>query len=40
MPKLLTIIASTRPGRVGLPVATWFMDRVQAHGGFEWMTTG
>src|SRR5450755_2540666 len=35
MPKLLTIIASTRPGRVGLPVAMWFQDRAQAHGGFE-----
>jgi NAD(P)H-dependent FMN reductase len=35
MPKLLTIIASTRPGRVGLPVANWFQDRAQAHGGFE-----
>lgn len=27
MPKLLTIIASTRPVRVGLPVGNWFMDR-------------
>jgi NAD(P)H-dependent FMN reductase len=35
MPKLLTIIASTRPGRVGLPVGTWFQDQAQAHGGFE-----
>jgi NAD(P)H-dependent FMN reductase len=35
MPKLLTIIASTRPVRVGLPVANWFMDRARAHGGFE-----
>jgi NAD(P)H-dependent FMN reductase len=35
MPKLLTIIASTRPGRVGLPVGNWFMERAQAHGGFE-----
>jgi NAD(P)H-dependent FMN reductase len=35
MPKLLTIIASTRPGRVGLPVGKWFMDRARAHGGFE-----
>ena len=24
MPNLLIIIASTRPGRVGLPVARWF----------------
>jgi NAD(P)H-dependent FMN reductase len=35
MPKLLTIIASTRPGRVGLPVGNWFMERARAHGGFE-----
>jgi NAD(P)H-dependent FMN reductase len=35
MPKLLTIIASTRPGRVGLPVASWFQERARAHGGFE-----
>ena len=35
MPKLLTIIASTRPGRVGLPVANWFQDRAEVHGGFE-----
>ncbi|MGI8713615.1 MAG: NADPH-dependent FMN reductase [Solirubrobacteraceae bacterium] len=35
MPKLLTIIASTRPGRVGVPVADWFMSRAAAHGGFE-----
>ena len=34
MPKLLTIIASTRPGRIGLPVAEWFSDRVSEHGGF------
>jgi NAD(P)H-dependent FMN reductase len=35
VPKLLTIIASTRPGRVGLPVGNWFQDRAQTHGGFE-----
>ncbi|HEX3979207.1 MAG TPA: NADPH-dependent FMN reductase [Solirubrobacteraceae bacterium] len=35
MPKLLIIIASTRPGRVGVPVANWFMERAAAHGGFE-----
>jgi NAD(P)H-dependent FMN reductase len=35
MPKLLTIIASTRPGRVGLPVANWFQDQAHAHGGFD-----
>jgi len=35
MPKLGIIIASTRPGRVGLPVATWFTERAIAHGGFD-----
>ncbi|MGI9185008.1 MAG: NADPH-dependent FMN reductase [Solirubrobacteraceae bacterium] len=35
MPRLLIIIASTRPGRVGLPVANWFADRAAEHGGFE-----
>ncbi|MDQ2897109.1 MAG: NAD(P)H-dependent oxidoreductase [Actinomycetota bacterium] len=35
MPRLLVIIASTRPGRVGLPVGRWFAERVTAHGGFE-----
>jgi NAD(P)H-dependent FMN reductase len=35
MPKLLIVIASTRPGRVGLPVANWFTERAREHGGFE-----
>ncbi len=35
MPRLMIIIASTRPGRVGLPVARWFIDRASRHGGFE-----
>jgi NAD(P)H-dependent FMN reductase len=34
MPKLLIVIASTRPGRVGLPVGEWFYERATAHGGF------
>ena len=34
-PRLMIIIASTRPGRVGLPVAEWFRERVEAHGGFD-----
>ncbi len=33
-PTLMIIIASTRPGRVGLPVAQWFEWRAIAHGGF------
>jgi NAD(P)H-dependent FMN reductase len=35
MPKLIIIIASTRPGRVGLPVANWFVDQVTEHGSFD-----
>jgi NAD(P)H-dependent FMN reductase len=28
------IIASTRQGRLGLPVATWFLERAREHGAF------
>jgi NAD(P)H-dependent FMN reductase len=35
MPTLQIIVASTRPGRVGLPVADWFAARARAHGAFE-----
>jgi NAD(P)H-dependent FMN reductase len=35
MPKLQIVIASTRPGRVGLPVGRWFEGRVRAHGAFD-----
>jgi NAD(P)H-dependent FMN reductase len=35
MPKLQIIIASTRPGRVGLPVAQWFQEQAVKHAGFE-----
>jgi NAD(P)H-dependent FMN reductase len=35
MPLLRIIIASTRPGRVGLPVGTWFAGVARAHGGFD-----
>ena len=35
MPTLEVVIASTRPGRVGLPVAEWFIAHARAHGGFE-----
>jgi NAD(P)H-dependent FMN reductase len=34
-PKLMIIIASTRPIRAGLPVATWFQGRAVEHGAFE-----
>jgi NAD(P)H-dependent FMN reductase len=33
--KLEIIVASTRPGRVGLPVAKWFEAEAKAHGGFD-----
>ncbi len=35
LPRLLILIASTRPGRVGLPVGRWFEGRARAHGGFD-----
>jgi NAD(P)H-dependent FMN reductase len=35
MLKLNVIIASTRPGRVGLPVGNWFFERAKKHGGFS-----
>ena len=33
--KLLVIIASTRPGRVGGVVGDWFVERARQHGGFD-----
>jgi len=35
MPNLTVIIASTRPGRAGLPIAEWFAARAREHGGFD-----
>ena len=32
---LLVVVASTRPGRVGLPVSQWFIEAAKAHGGFQ-----
>ncbi len=34
-PRLMLIIASTRPGRIGLPVAEWMIREVEEHGGFD-----
>lgn len=34
-PLLHVIIASTRPGRVGLPIGRWFFEFARGHGGFE-----
>jgi NAD(P)H-dependent FMN reductase len=33
--RLLVVIASTRPGRVGKPIAEWFADRAREHGAFD-----
>src|SRR6516225_2003000 len=35
MPRLMIVIASTRPGRGGWPVAQWFISRATDHGGFD-----
>ena len=32
---LLVVVASTRPGRIGLPVAEWFVDAAKGHGQFQ-----
>lgn len=34
-PNLLVIVASTRPGRIGLPVSQWFVEAAKEHGGFQ-----
>jgi NAD(P)H-dependent FMN reductase len=33
--RLMIVIASTRPGRVGLPIGRWFDARARAHGRFD-----
>src|SRR3954470_1850308 len=35
MPTLQIIVASTRPGRVGLPIGQWVRDRAVEHGAFD-----
>jgi NAD(P)H-dependent FMN reductase len=35
MPRLGVMIASVREGRVGRPVADWFIERARTHGHFE-----
>ena len=35
MPKLGVVVGSVRDGRGGIAVANWFMERAEAHGGFE-----
>lgn len=34
MPNLMIVIASTRPGRAGLPIGRWFASAAEKHGGF------
>ncbi len=34
-PRLMIIVASTRPGRMGTPVANWFVPRARGHGAFD-----
>jgi NAD(P)H-dependent FMN reductase len=34
-PKLMIVIASTRPGRIGLPVGEWIAAAAREHGGFD-----
>jgi NAD(P)H-dependent FMN reductase len=34
VPDLTIIVSSTRPGRAGLSIGTWFAERALAHGGF------
>lgn len=34
-PVLQIVIASTRPGRVGLPLGEWFAEAAREHGGFQ-----
>lgn len=35
MPTLQIIVASTRPGRIGLPIGEWVRGRAVAHGAFD-----
>jgi NAD(P)H-dependent FMN reductase len=33
--KLLVVVASTRPGRIGSSIADWFVEEAREHAGFE-----
>jgi len=35
MTKLLIIVGSVRPGRIGLPIAQWVREAAESHGGFD-----
>ncbi|GAA1640947.1 NADPH-dependent FMN reductase [Georgenia ruanii] len=34
-PSLLVVVASTRPGRVGIHVGRWIQEAAETHGGFD-----
>ena len=35
MPKLMIVVGSVRPGRIGLLIATWVRRLLEGQGGFE-----
>jgi NAD(P)H-dependent FMN reductase len=35
MSRVMIVVASVRPGRIGLPIAEWVRGAAEAHGGFE-----
>ncbi|UFS58355.1 NADPH-dependent FMN reductase [Subtercola endophyticus] len=35
MVKLMIVVGSVRPGRVGLPIAEWVAEAARTHGGFD-----
>ena len=35
MPRLGVVVASVREGRIGAPIADWFMERARQHGRFD-----
>jgi len=35
MSRVMIVVGSVRPGRVGLPIAEWVRARTEEHGGFE-----
>lgn len=35
MPKLIVLVASTRPGRIGSTIGKWFNEYARTHGGFD-----
>lgn len=35
MPRLMIVVGSVRPGRIGLPIARWVEAEAERHGGFD-----